>query len=87
MIFDELFNPLPETCTLLRVYSPKVKDGFYASQHPSIPASGFAGLGCRFAPYKQTGEFGLIEVIVLKFLLILILKAKAGFRYRRLIPL
>jgi hypothetical protein len=37
-------DPLPETCTLLHVYSPKVKDGFYASQHPSIPASGFAGL-------------------------------------------
>jgi hypothetical protein len=37
--------PLPETCTLLHVHSPKLKDGFYASQHPSIPASGLAGLG------------------------------------------
>ncbi|MDX9786275.1 MAG: SDR family NAD(P)-dependent oxidoreductase [Desulfobacterales bacterium] len=44
------FGPLPETCTLLRVYSPKVKDGFYASRHPSIPASGFAGLGRERAP-------------------------------------
>jgi hypothetical protein len=32
-----LIDPLPETCTLLRVYSPKVKDGFYASQHPVLP--------------------------------------------------
>ena len=38
-------TPLSETGALLRVYSPKVNDGFYASQHPSIPASGFAGLG------------------------------------------
>jgi len=47
-------DPLPETCTLLRVYSPKVKDGFYASQHPSIPASGFAGLGWTAFSWKDT---------------------------------
>jgi hypothetical protein len=40
-------DPLPETCTPLRLYSSKVKDGVYASQHSSIPASGFAGLGAR----------------------------------------
>jgi hypothetical protein len=32
-----LLGPLPETGTLLRVYSPKVKDGFYAFQHPALP--------------------------------------------------
>jgi hypothetical protein len=37
-----ILGPLPETCTLLRVYSPKVKDGFMlpsipAFQHPALP--------------------------------------------------
>jgi hypothetical protein len=48
-----------------------VKDGFYASQHPSLPASGLAGLGypllttaCRTAPDevnpRQAGSCSLI---------------------------